>query len=100
MDDCDFLKVLENVIDDRISTRRQGSYTYSLYVGGVSLISKKVGEEAVEVAVAAMANDKEWVIRESADLMYHLLVLLRVMGLSLSDVCRELRSRHEGEGGG
>ncbi|WP_291766511.1 phosphoribosyl-ATP diphosphatase [Caldivirga sp. UBA161] len=100
MDDCDFLKVLEGVIDDRIRTRRQGSYTYSLYVGGVSLISKKVGEEAVEVAVAAMAKDKDWVIRESADLMYHLLVLLRVMGLNLSDVCRELRRRHEGEGGG
>jgi phosphoribosyl-ATP pyrophosphohydrolase len=43
-----------------------------------------------------MAGDRDWVIRESADLIYHLLVLLRAMGLSLSDVCRELRRRHEG----
>jgi phosphoribosyl-ATP pyrophosphohydrolase len=96
VDECQFLNTLENVIDERIASKRQGSYTYSLYTGGVSLISKKVGEEAVEVAVAAMAGDRDWVIRESADLIYHLLVLLRAMGLSLSDVCRELRRRHEG----
>ncbi|MDT7969580.1 MAG: phosphoribosyl-ATP diphosphatase [Vulcanisaeta sp.] len=94
--ECDFLRTLEDVIDDRILSKKQGSYTYSLYLGGVPLITKKVGEEAVEVVVAAMANDKDWVIRETADLVYHLLVLLRVMGLSMDDVCRELRNRHKG----
>lgn len=96
MDECAFLKTLENVIDDRFTSRKPNSYTYALYQGGVSLISKKVGEEAVEVAVAAMSGDKDWVIREAADLMYHLLVLLRFMGLSLNDVCRELERRHRG----
>ncbi len=94
--ECDFLRTLEDVIDDRILSKKQGSYTYSLYLGGVPLITKKVGEEAVEVVVAAMANDRDWVIREAADLIYHLLVLLRVMGLSMDDVCRELRNRHKG----
>jgi phosphoribosyl-ATP pyrophosphohydrolase len=93
---CDFLETLEGIIDERIASKRQGSYTYSLYLGGVPLITKKVGEEAVEVVVAAMAKDRDWVVRETADLIYHLLVLLRVMGLSLDDVCRELRSRHRG----
>ena len=93
---CDFLETLEGIIDERIASKRQGSYTYSLYLGGVPLITKKVGEEAVEVVVAAMAKDRDWVVRETADLIYHLLVLLRVMGLRMDDVCRELRSRHRG----
>ncbi|GGI85411.1 hypothetical protein GCM10007112_23050 [Vulcanisaeta souniana JCM 11219] len=62
--------------------------------GGVDLISKKVGEEAVEVVVAAMRDDRGWVVRETADLMYHLLVLLRFMGIKFDDICEELVNRH------
>ncbi len=91
---CEFLDELQGIIDDRIRHEDSGSYTRRLADGGVDLISKKVGEEAVEVVVAAMRGDRGWVIRETADLMYHVLVLLRFMDIKFDDVCKELISRH------
>ncbi|WP_054857059.1 phosphoribosyl-ATP diphosphatase [Vulcanisaeta sp. JCM 16159] len=91
---CQFLDELQSIIDDRIKHGDSSSYTRRLASGGVDLISKKVGEEAVEVVVAAMRGDRDWVVRETADLMYHLLVLLRFMGIKFDDVCEELTNRH------
>ncbi|GAB6945873.1 phosphoribosyl-ATP diphosphatase [Vulcanisaeta sp. JCM 16161] len=91
---CQFLDELQRIIDDRIEHGDSSSYTRKLADGGVDLISKKVGEEAVEVVVAAMRGDRRWVIMETADLMYHLLVLLRFMNITFDDVCEELVNRH------
>ncbi|WP_069807433.1 phosphoribosyl-ATP diphosphatase [Vulcanisaeta thermophila] len=97
---CDFLDKLSEIIDDRFRNGGEGSYTHRLYVGGLGLISKKVGEEAVEVVVAAMSGDREQVVRETADLVYHLLVLLRYLGIGFDNVCAELVRRHEVMGSG
>ncbi|WP_054844455.1 phosphoribosyl-ATP diphosphatase [Vulcanisaeta souniana] len=93
---CQFLDELQRIIDERIEHGGDSrSYTRMLVNGGVDLISKKVGEEAVEVVVAAMRDDRGgWVVRETADLMYHLLVLLRFMGIKFDDICEELVNRH------
>ncbi|PAR64234.1 phosphoribosyl-ATP diphosphatase, partial [Vibrio metoecus] len=71
------------------------SYTASLYARGTKRIAQKVGEEGVEVALAATAGDKEELICESADLMYHLLVLLQEQGLAMNDVINKLKERHK-----
>ena len=70
------------------------SYTASLYGKGTKRIAQKVGEEGVEVALAAMAKDREELINESADLLYHLTVLLQNEGLGLKDVVQRLYERH------
>ncbi len=90
---CDVLVELERVIRDKIASQDPSSYTYTIYSKGVSYIARKVGEEAVELAVAALAEGKRRTIEEAADLLYHLLVLLAAQGLSLEDVCEELRRR-------
>ncbi|AAL63178.1 phosphoribosyl-ATP diphosphatase [Pyrobaculum aerophilum] len=90
---CQIFEKLEAVIRQRIAEGNPQSYTYRLYSSGVSTIARKVGEEAVEVAVAALAEGRERVVEESADLLYHLLVLLNSLGLSLGDVCKELERR-------
>jgi phosphoribosyl-ATP pyrophosphohydrolase len=71
----------------------QGSYTAELLAGGVGKASQKVGEEAVEVVVAANSEDDERLASEAADLLYHLLVLLQARGVPFDDVLRELESR-------
>jgi len=91
---CTFLDRLEEVIKERLSSRDPSSYTFRLHRGGVGLMSRKVGEEAIEVMVAAMSGDRVGVINEAADLIYHLLVLLNSMGIGLGDVCEELERRH------
>lgn len=91
---CEFIDKLSEVIDERFRNGNENSYTHRLYIGGLGRIGKKVGEEAVEVVVAAMSKDREQVIMETADLMYHLLVLLRYLGISFDDVCAELTRRH------
>ncbi|MGR5310044.1 bifunctional phosphoribosyl-AMP cyclohydrolase/phosphoribosyl-ATP diphosphatase HisIE [Photobacterium damselae] len=89
-----FLQQLEQVLASRKGTDPKSSYTASLYARGTKRISQKVGEEGVEVALAATSGDKEELICESADLLYHLLVLLQDQGLSLQDVLNKLHQRH------
>nr|WP_281496981.1 bifunctional phosphoribosyl-AMP cyclohydrolase/phosphoribosyl-ATP diphosphatase HisIE [Ornithinimicrobium sp. F0845] len=89
-----FLAELEQVVVTRDRDRPEGSYTTSLLEGGVRRVAQKVGEEGVETALAAVAQDDPELIGESADLVYHLLVLLRSRGLGLADVEAELRRRH------
>lgn len=89
-----FLAELEAVVAARDRERPQGSYTTSLLEGGIRRVAQKVGEEGVETALAAVAQEDPELIGESADLLYHLLVLLRSRGLGLAEVEAELRRRH------
>lgn len=91
---ADFLAELDAVIGQRHADRPDGSYTTSLFEGGVRRIAQKVGEEGVETALAGVVQDDEALLGESADLLYHLLVLLRSRGLGLADVTEVLRTRH------
>lgn len=93
-----FLGELESVIAQRIADRPEGSYTARLYARGVKRMAQKVGEEGLEVALAAVAETDEKLIGESADLIYHLLLLLKSRGLSLERVAVELASRHANKG--
>lgn len=90
-----FLAELEALIAQRESERPPGSYTTRLFEGGVRAIAQKVGEEGVETALAAVAQGDAELTGEAADLLYHLLVLLRARGLSLGDVMGVLRKRHQ-----
>ncbi|HWG66039.1 MAG TPA: bifunctional phosphoribosyl-AMP cyclohydrolase/phosphoribosyl-ATP diphosphatase HisIE [Rhodanobacteraceae bacterium] len=89
-----FLGELDALIARRASERPQGSYTTALFDAGVRRIAQKVGEEGVEMALAAVAQDDAALKGEAADLVYHLLVLLRARGLSLADVAAILAQRH------
>jgi phosphoribosyl-ATP pyrophosphohydrolase/phosphoribosyl-AMP cyclohydrolase len=89
-----FLAQLERVIARRYARRPRGSYTTRLFDAGTQRIAQKVGEEGVETALAAMAGDREELASEAADLIYHLLVLLRDGNLDLADVAEVLRQRH------
>lgn len=86
---------LATTIAQRATEKPAGSYTVKLLDKGIAKVSQKVGEEAVEVVVAANAEDPGRLASESADLLYHLLVLLQSRGLSLDDVLRELESREK-----
>ena len=83
---------LERTIDARFKEGNASSYTYQLYKEGIKEIAKKVTEEAGEVSISAVTNDGR-VIDEAADLIYHLLVLLRKLNLSYDDVLQELKNR-------
>ena len=87
------LSRLASVIDARAAERPEGSYTVRLLEAGIPVVSQKVGEEAVELVVAANAQDDARVAAESADLLYHLLVLLKARGVPLDAVLRELENR-------
>ena len=89
-----FLAELEATIARRIVEKPQGSYTARLRAAGPSRIAQKIGEEGVEVALAAAAGDDSAIVNESADLLYHLLLLLKSRDLSLDHVVRKLESRH------
>ncbi|HXA99410.1 MAG TPA: bifunctional phosphoribosyl-AMP cyclohydrolase/phosphoribosyl-ATP diphosphatase HisIE [Steroidobacteraceae bacterium] len=89
-----FLSTLENIIAQRIATRPKDSYTAQLLAGGVRRIAQKVGEEGLELALAAVAQSDEEIIGEAADLLYHSLLLLKVKGLSLAQIVAELAARH------
>ncbi len=89
-----FLAELERIVDRRAAERPEGSYTARLLAEGPTRLAQKVGEEGLEVALAAVGESDEKVVAESADLLFHLLVLLRGRGLSLADVARELEARH------
>ncbi|MEL7586963.1 MAG: bifunctional phosphoribosyl-AMP cyclohydrolase/phosphoribosyl-ATP diphosphatase HisIE [Prolixibacteraceae bacterium] len=90
-----FLKYLQDFIDKRKAEMPEGSYTTSLFKKGTRKITQKVGEEAVETIIGAMANDDENFIYEGADLLYHLIVLLTHKGYRLEDLARELKKRHK-----
>lgn len=89
-----FLGDLDALIAQRERERPIGSYTTTLFEGGIRRIAQKVGEEGVETALAAVAQEDADLLGESADLIYHLLVLLRARGLSLAPVEELLRQRH------
>ena len=92
--DLAFLATLEAVIADRIANPDGKSYTASLAASGRQRIAQKVGEEAVELALASVAGNREEVMDEAADLVYHLLVLLRMQDLDLGRVVARLEERH------
>lgn len=89
----DVLSALDTRIAERERERPVGSYTTTLFDAGVRRIAQKVGEEGVETALAAVVQDDAALLGEAADLLYHLLVLLRARGLSLADAKAVLKSR-------
>jgi phosphoribosyl-ATP pyrophosphohydrolase/phosphoribosyl-AMP cyclohydrolase len=89
-----FLARLEAIIAQRIEERPEGSYTARLFGEGPGRVAQKLGEEGVELALAAVTRDDAAVLAEGADLVYHLLLLLKARGLSLERVAAELESRH------
>jgi phosphoribosyl-ATP pyrophosphohydrolase/phosphoribosyl-AMP cyclohydrolase len=91
-----FIAALDALIADRQRELPAGSYTTRLFDGGVRRIAQKVGEEGVETALAAVAQDDAALLGEAGDLLYHLLVLLRSRGLGLRDVESLLAQRHRG----
>ncbi len=88
------LRELESIIQDRKTNPREGSYTTTLFNAGIHKISQKVGEEAVEVIVAALGQTRAEQIGELSDLFYHTFVLMAQLDLTLDDVEAELRKRH------
>ncbi len=90
-----FLKHLQDFIDKRKEEMPEGSYTTSLFQKGTRKITQKVGEEAVETIIGAMANDDENFLYEGADLIYHLIVLLTHKGYRIEDLVKELEKRHK-----
>ncbi|MCF8358283.1 MAG: phosphoribosyl-ATP diphosphatase [Prolixibacteraceae bacterium] len=90
-----FLNQLQDFIDKRKTEMPEGSYTTSLFKEGTRKITQKVGEEAVETIIGAMANDDENFLYEGADLIYHLIVLLTHKGYRIEDLARELKKRHK-----
>ena len=90
-----FIRRLQGVVQERRQLMPEGSYTTYLYNKGVSKIAQKVGEEAVETVIEAIAGNRVRYLYEVSDLMYHLLVLNEQMGFTLADIERELASRHK-----
>ncbi len=95
-----FLGTLEGVIAQRAAARTPGSYTAKLLGEGTRRIAQKVGEEGLELALAGVAQSDAEIIGEAADLLYHMLLLLHVKGLSLPQVVAELEARHSRRGAG
>jgi len=89
-----FFSALEAVIDERLAAEDPASYTRRLVAAGRRRIAQKVGEEGVEVALAAAAGSRDELVGEAADLLFHLAVLLRDADASLQDVADELQRRH------
>ena len=89
-----YLARLEEIIEWRIAESAEGSYTAKLYGQGIKRMAQKVGEEGVEVALAAQSGNTPELVSESADLLFHLALVLRASGRSLSDVAAELAARH------
>lgn len=94
---AEMLGKLQRIVDDRKKNPADGSYTSYLFEKGIDKIAKKAGEEAVEMVIASKNDDKEELIGECADLLYHTLVLLREKGVILSEVCTKLNERHNQE---
>jgi len=90
-----FLARLQHIIAERASESPESSYTARLLAAGTQRMAQKVGEEGVELALAATTDDRNKIIDEAADLLYHTLVLLRAKGLDLEDVTARLAERHQ-----
>ena len=91
----DMLEQLETIIADRRRNPVPGSYTNRLFEAGREKITQKVGEEAVEVVVAALRENRDEQLDELADMFYHTLVLMVELDISLDDLKRRLRERHQ-----
>jgi phosphoribosyl-ATP pyrophosphohydrolase len=91
----DMLRYLEGVIQERKANPKPGSYTNQLLNEGINRTAQKVGEEGVEVVVAALAQEREQQVGEIADLFYHTLVLMARLDITLDDVNAELERRHQ-----
>ncbi|MBW7892127.1 MAG: bifunctional phosphoribosyl-AMP cyclohydrolase/phosphoribosyl-ATP diphosphatase HisIE [Chitinophagaceae bacterium] len=91
-----FLNHLEEIVEQRRSASPDESYVASLFKKGINKIAQKVGEEAVEVVIEAKDDNEELFLNESADLLFHYLVLLNAKGYRLKDVSRILQKRHSG----
>jgi phosphoribosyl-AMP cyclohydrolase / phosphoribosyl-ATP pyrophosphohydrolase len=89
-----FLDDLESVIGLRMEQRPEGSYTAKLLDGGKTRMAQKIGEEGLEVALASVAESDEAVVGEVADLLYHVMVMLKARGLGFGAVVEELKRRH------
>lgn len=94
-EDIMFFKYLQHFIEKRHQEMPEGSYTTSLFQSGVNRMAQKVGEEAIESVIEACNGTDERLIYESADMLYHLIVLLTSKGLSIEDLSRELQKRHK-----
>lgn len=95
MSDDSMIYTLEQIIQGRKAAMPEGSYTTKLFEAGVPKIAQKVGEEATEVVVAALAQGHDERVGELADLVYHTLVLMAALDISLADVDAKLRERHQ-----
>ncbi|HER09554.1 MAG TPA: bifunctional phosphoribosyl-AMP cyclohydrolase/phosphoribosyl-ATP diphosphatase HisIE [Bacteroides sp.] len=91
-----FLYALQDLIERRKKELPEGSYTAGLFHAGIRQIARKVGEEAAELIIEAMDRHDDLFLNESADLVYHLLVLLSARGYGIGDVEQVLRERHAG----
>jgi len=91
-----FLYNLEQIINQRIDDNEPDSYTNKLYKKGINKVAQKVGEEAVELVIESKDNNEELFKNEAADLLYHLLILLKAKGCSLQEIEEVLRERHKG----
>jgi phosphoribosyl-ATP pyrophosphohydrolase len=89
---------LEKRVHTRAKANAEESYTRKLLDRGIAHCAKKLGEEAVETAIAAIAEDRERLVAETADLIYHLLVLLEARGISLAEVEAQLAARQNQSG--
>lgn len=91
-----FFSTLENVIAERVANKdTTKSYVASLFSKGINKVAQKVGEEAVETVIEAMDNNDELFLYESADLLFHYLMLLQAKGFGLKDIENELKGRHK-----
>ena len=90
----DVLKGLYDVILSRRDAPQEGSYTCYLFEKGLDKILKKVGEESTEVIISAKDNDKDNTVYEIGDLMYHVMVLMCQMNITVDDIQKEMASRH------
>ncbi|ASZ14899.1 MULTISPECIES: bifunctional phosphoribosyl-AMP cyclohydrolase/phosphoribosyl-ATP diphosphatase HisIE [Chitinophaga] len=91
----DFLAKLEGIIADRKQNPNGDSYTSRLFAKGINKVAQKVGEEAVEVVIEAKDNNESLFLNESADLLFHYLILLQAKGYRLDDVINILKQRHK-----
>jgi phosphoribosyl-ATP pyrophosphohydrolase/phosphoribosyl-AMP cyclohydrolase len=91
-----FLAELDALVASRHAERPEGSYTTKLFEGGIRRMAQKVGEEGVEAALAAVAEDDDALIGEAADLVFHLMVVLRARGIGFDAIATKLAARHTG----